>query len=109
METIVESLILVPKDIVFLSLVPIANGSKIDPWIQVTKVGDDCFFHDGAQMPTDLNAFCPLILTSTVDEIHLRADGSTTYNIFLCGHDSNCGVHFSLRTIPPVFYILKKV
>lgn len=80
MDTIVESLILAPKDIGFLSLVPIANGSKIDPWIQVTKVGDDCFFHDGAQMPTDLNAFCPLILTSTLDEIHLRAEGSTTFS-----------------------------
>lgn len=80
METIVESLILVPKYFFSFLFVPIANGSKINVWIQGTKVGDDCFFHDGVQMPTDLNEFCPLILTSIVDEIHLRADGSTTFS-----------------------------
>lgn len=84
------------KQICFLSLVPIANGSKIDVWIQGTKVGDEWFFNDGAQMSTDFNAICPLILSSTISEIHLRAHGSTKFSCldmipsveysFMCEH-----------------------
>lgn len=84
------------KQICFLSLVPIANGSKIDVWIQGTKVGDEWLFNDGAQMSTDFNAICPLILSSTISEIHLRAHGSTTFSCldmipsveysFMCEH-----------------------
>lgn len=70
----------VVKQICFLSLVPIAHGSKIDVWIQGTKVGEEWFFNDGAQMSTDFNVICPLVLTSTISEIHLRAHGSTTFS-----------------------------
>nr|XP_034319353.1 uncharacterized protein LOC117687213 [Crassostrea gigas] len=83
-------------DILTDILVPIANGSKIDVWIQGTKVGDEWFFNDGAQMSTDFNAICPLILSSTISEIHLRAHGSTTFSCldmipsveysFMCEH-----------------------
>lgn len=82
METIVKSWIFVPKDLFFLFLVPIANGSKIDVWIQGTKVGGNWFFHDGAQMPTDLNALCPLILTITVDEYIFEQTGGQHFPVW---------------------------
>eukprot|EP00105_Crassostrea_gigas_P002472 XP_011415016.1 PREDICTED: uncharacterized protein LOC105319257 [Crassostrea gigas] len=60
-------------------LLPIANGSTIDVWIQGTKVGNDWFFHDGSKMPEDFDAICPLALDNNVNETHLRVHGSSTF------------------------------
>lgn len=67
-----------PFNLGSLYSVPIANGSRIDVWIQGTKVDNEWFFHDGSMMPTDFNAICPQTL-SDVNETHLRAQGSGTF------------------------------
>lgn len=75
----------------FQCLVPIANGSTIDVWIQGIKVENELFFHDKSRMPTNFDEICPLSLAGDEYEIHVRARGSST---FTC-HDMNPTTEYS--------------
>lgn len=60
----------------FLILVPIANNSVIQVWVQGEKVGGRWQFDDGTPIPN----FCPISMSNTSGEIHLRAYGSSTFH-----------------------------
>lgn len=68
-------------DIMTNYLVPIANGSTIDVWIQGEKYAGGYIFHDGSPFPSDFGTgtFCPVELNPDPNEIRFRAHGSTTF------------------------------
>lgn len=63
-------------------LVPIANNTDIQVWIQGERVGGQWQFDDGSPVPD----FCPIQTFDSPNEVHLRARGSTD---FFCPDSSN--------------------
>lgn len=59
----------------FLILVPIANNSVIQVWVQGEKVRGQWQFDDETPIPD----FCPINMSNQTGEIHLRANGSTSF------------------------------
>lgn len=59
-----------------LNLVPIANNALLQVWVQGEKVEGQWLFDDGTQIPD----FCPIGMTHGLDEIHLRAYGTTSFD-----------------------------
>lgn len=55
---------------------PIANGARINVWVQGEKTGGQWQFDDGTQIPH----VCPLVTENKPDEIHLRARGTTNFD-----------------------------
>ncbi|XP_052695678.1 uncharacterized protein LOC128174083 [Crassostrea angulata] len=55
--------------------VPIANNSIIHVWVQGEKVGGQWQFDDGTLIP----GFCPIRMSNKPGEVHLRAEGSTSF------------------------------
>lgn len=59
-------------------LVPVANNTLIQVWIESEKVGGQWQFHDGSPIPD----VCPILMSNGTEEIHLRAKGSTSFSCF---------------------------
>eukprot|EP00105_Crassostrea_gigas_P040753 XP_019924901.1 PREDICTED: uncharacterized protein LOC109619399 [Crassostrea gigas] len=56
-------------------VVPIANNTVTQVWVQGEKVGQQWQFHDGSPMPD----FCPISMSNSSSEIRLRAYGTTSF------------------------------
>lgn len=69
-------------------LVPVANNTIIQVWIESEKVGGQWQFHDGSPIPDT----CPILMSNGTEEIHLRAKGSTS---FICLDAPNSTYHYS--------------
>eukprot|EP00105_Crassostrea_gigas_P005211 XP_011418727.2 PREDICTED: uncharacterized protein LOC105321934 [Crassostrea gigas] len=59
-------------------VVPIANNTLTQVWVQGEKTGQEWQFHDGSPMP----GFCPISTSNGPTEIRLRARGTTSFTCY---------------------------
>ena len=71
------NVVLIVSLIIFAATV--ANGVRINVWIQSEKVGTEWQFHDGSPMPMDTDDVCVRVLTDVPHETRIRVRGSTEF------------------------------
>lgn len=82
-----------------VTLVPIANNTLIEVWVQGEKIEGQWKFDDGTPIPN----FCPIFPGTNPEEIRIRARGSTS---FVCWDNLNIALfHYSCEY--PVNWINK--
>lgn len=70
-------------------LVPIANSTLLQIWVQGEKVGGQWRFDDGFPIPY----FCPIRMSNGPNEVHLRALGTIS---FTCADALNSNLYHYL-------------
>lgn len=75
--------------LICVTLVPIANNTLIEVWVQGEKIEGQWKFDDGTPIPN----FCPITTGTNPGEIRIRARGSTS---FVCWDNLNIALfHYS--------------